>query len=1033
MSGRKRNRIWRWLLTAVVVMGLLPGAVRAEGTTVMKRVLSPEDVTDGSYVLIVSGQAAGGLTAEGTYAAAVPVMEDGRPVSTPEILWTLTKTEDGITLTDPAGNALPGLWTAECDNMLFRFSSVAEGQTAVFGYSGGTFSVTDAGQEGVRTEFSLFRQTEAELVTAPAEEDTPPVTGLYFGLLHAHTDLSDGTGTVAEVFARGAEEMDFLAVTDHSNSLTAEAWSLGKETAESVTSEHFVGLFGYEMSWPKDKLLGHISAFDTENFLSWKEDAYSGYASGLENYYAALAEQEDAFAQFQHPGTFWGDFKGFAYHEGADDVISLLEVACEGEDYSGAYAAALDKGWHVAPTFGGNTHNILSGVGTGRTAVLMDSLSPENLKDALKNRRTYATEDGDLHILYTLDEFEMGDIVSLRQVGPTAEIDVTLYDPTDTNIGTLEVIGPGGTVDESVPVTANPERITLSLPSDRDYWYLRVTQPDGDTAITAPVWIVQTEEVGISDLTASPSVPVQGSPVELTVTLFNEDAAALEVTAVELLVDGKSAGKWEEPFRVESGTTIKKQFSYTHEQLGEAELTLRVTAVLDGQSRNYEKNLLLSFRRPDMVTGILVDGTHANAGTDSLTELKKLAAERNMQLTIARETITEEMLGGCALLILSSPGEPFSDAFLETVREYVVFGGSLLVCADDPAQAGELNRLLAAVGATMYFSDELPEHRPQEFNRTDSLCEGINENQVFYMKRGCTVESGSGTWLVRGQDILAAKETVSGGGTILAWGSLLTEDAAVKEPDYLWEESYANRTIVQALLGIQETPVALSNIRQARDGTQGEAYRIRGYVTASTFPGMLVLQDSTGGMGIAPVRETIGLGKAVEITGSLDWQEGEPVLKPISVRVLEHSGHRYQPRSLTCKEAQNGGTYSGELVQVAGICDDRTLADNGTLRSFVLKDSTGKKLTVVIGETIVASGTGKNTLHTFVKEGEEIWAVGILQTDETGKTFLRIRNCAEVVAVEPIPFTGDGIALWLTALLLSGLVLLGIRKRKTTR
>lgn len=30
-----------------------------------------------------------------------------------------------------------------------------------------------------------------------------------------------------------------------------------------MTGEDFVGLFGFEMTWPEDKQLGHISTFNT--------------------------------------------------------------------------------------------------------------------------------------------------------------------------------------------------------------------------------------------------------------------------------------------------------------------------------------------------------------------------------------------------------------------------------------------------------------------------------------------------------------------------------------------------------------------------------------------------------------------------------------------------------------------------------------------------------------------------------------------------------------------------------------------------
>lgn len=45
----------------------------------------------------------------------------------------------------------------------------------------------------------------------------------YFGDTHSHTSYSDGTGTPADAFyARDTAHIDFLAITDHSNSLNVQ-------------------------------------------------------------------------------------------------------------------------------------------------------------------------------------------------------------------------------------------------------------------------------------------------------------------------------------------------------------------------------------------------------------------------------------------------------------------------------------------------------------------------------------------------------------------------------------------------------------------------------------------------------------------------------------------------------------------------------------------------------------------------------------------------------------------------------------------
>lgn len=1029
MGEKRFFRVCLWLLVLALVVGALPGRVRAESEWTLKRVFSEGELTDGTYVLLLSGQAPGARAEDGSLPALTPVMEAGRPVPAPEILWNLTMTEDGLLLTDPAGVLLGGVaWSVSCQDTLFRFSAEAEGQSLVLGCSGGAFYITEAGQEGVLTEFSLFCLTEQEILPEPVPESTAS-DGLYFGMLHTHTDYSDGMGTPAEAYAQAAAEMDFLAITDHSNSLTETEWTAGRAAAAAGTTADFAALWGYEMSWPEGKHLGHIGAYGTEQFLSWQDAPYESAQTGLEAYYAALAAESGAIGQFQHPGDFYGSFRNFAYNEEADSVMTLLEVTAEGAVSYKAYTEALDAGWHVSPTYGGETHmGGLCGTGTGRTVVQMESLTPENLQKALKSRRTYATEDGDLRILYTLDGFAMGDIRTVREVGPTAELDVTLQDPTDEALGTLEVIGPGGAVLHRTEADSNPGRITLSLPADKAYYYLRITQPDGDVAVTAPVWVDQTREAGISEFSCGTDLPIQGKPVALTVTLFNKGSALLQIQSLELLADGEPVEKWEDPFTLEGGTTLKKMLTCTHEGLGETELTLRVTGTLAGEAQSYEQSLTLSFRRGDLITGILVDGTHGNTATDRLTELKRLAAGENIQVTVCGDTITEGDLGDCALLLVNSPAEDFSDEFLAAVAEFVSCGGELLVCADDPARAGELNRLLAAVGSTMYFTEELKESRPREFNDSEALCAGINEKQLFYMRGGCALEPGSGTWLVEGEKTIMAREAV-GAGQVLACGSLLAADEAVKAPTSPWEEAYANRTMVQALLGIHQRNVPISTIRQVRDGEVGEVYRIQGYVTANTFSNTLMLQDRTAGIALTPFRQSVGLGKLVEVIGVLEMDGKEPVLSPISVEYPQLAGHRYQPQTLNCRDAQKGASYSGLLVQVTGLCADVTLAGDGTLQQFVLKDATGKKIPVVIESGIVSASTKKNTLHEVVEKEKEIWAIGILQTDEKGKTFLRVRNCDEVVFVPPIPYTGDALAIPAGALLLT-LLALGTLLRK---
>ena len=97
----------------------------------------------------------------------------------------------------------------------------------------------------------------------------------------------------------------------------SKEWTEGHELAKQYTTDDFVGLFGYEMTWSNG--LGHMNTFNTEGFQSRTQTEFSTYSTALQNYYAALKTAPQSISQFNHPGTTFGDFSDFAhYDEGID-------------------------------------------------------------------------------------------------------------------------------------------------------------------------------------------------------------------------------------------------------------------------------------------------------------------------------------------------------------------------------------------------------------------------------------------------------------------------------------------------------------------------------------------------------------------------------------------------------------------------------------------------------------------------------------------------------------------------------------------
>ena len=910
--------------------------------------------------------------------------------------------------------------------------------------------------------------------------------GIYFGLLHSHSSYSKGTQSPEDLYAAAAEDMDFYAITDHSNSLDnselgsigADAasisaeWTAGKAAAREATQHHFVAIYGYEMAWPELRQLGHLSTFGTPGFESWMQPAYKDTADALSAYYNALTTVPDGVTQFNHPGDNYGDFQAFDhYSEKADAAITLLELG-EALDIT-YYLRALENGWHVSPTFPPDG-------GAGRTAVLAQSLTETGILDALKNYRTYATQDSDLSIVYTLDGYEMGTLLEKRDVGSTLELALRLTDPTDSGSAAVEVIADGETIREK---TMTGNSLTLELPGSYRYYFLRITQADGDIAVTAPVWVDDTEDAGIRSFTADTLLPVQGEELNLTLSLYNQEDCDLLIDTITVTIGGETVYKTDEGNRVRTGGTERHTFPLTCSALGETTLCATVTATLDGAARSYRSNLTLNFQRADLVTGLLVDGTHGNAGVDQLDDLTALADQAQISVTVAREEITADLLGQAKMLLVSAPDTAFEDSFLKLVRNFAETGGTVIVCGQSDSLDGslhtsqELNRLLSAIGSTLRIRDDQARDTTNNGGRDSQLylgnvntgsawCAYGNPSQV-YRHVGATVDPGSGIWLVQGslttdsadadrdggetaamgQAVVLACEGTPSGGTVFASGSLFLSDENLEGPKNIWDEPYWNRAIAKALLGVKQAELPLSTISSVRQGSQGEVYRIRGYATSctsdpyNTFSDTLYLQDDTGGIAVVSFHGAgIEIGTPLEVTGYLDNQGGNLVLEQMSWSELNVSPYRYVPAAIPNGEAMNYALHGGELLQVEGEVVQVTKTGTGGLSRIVLADAQGDLAAVLVEAEILSGSTGRNTLAEEIKIGRQVRAMGLLHIHSDGKTVLRVRNCDEVVRIDPNPYTpdrdkdnpptGDSAPLYIAAMPLAAGVVLMLRRRK---
>ena len=912
---------------------------------------------------------------------------------------------------------------------------------------------------------------------------------LYFGQLHAHTDISNGAGSVEEAFqyASQVDGLDFFAVTDHSDSFDnadmgaidadgadiSADWAAGKQAAASVTNGDFVGLFGFEMTWPEDKQLGHISTFNTPGWQTRDQADFENVPTALENYYKALTVVPGSVSQFNHPDTVHGDFERFDHYSPQyDAAVSLLEVAGEdGVVDCEYYDLALDKGWHVAPTNNQNNHKGQWGdASEARTVVLAKSLTEEALYAAMKDRRVYATQDSDLAIYYELNGTAMGSILPKSE---EAEITVFLSDPTDEAIGSVEVVADGGEAIARQWVETPTKMLELSVPSGYSYYYLRVTQPDGDVAVTAPVWMDGYDDIGIESFTSDTLTPARDEEIGLTVTLFNDEPMDFAVKSLSLYADETLVSTASDLGEVAGMSTLDYTFSYAHPELGVTEFRVEAAGSVNGEDRTYEDTLSLSFHVPEQVKRIAVDASHGNSGVDKLNRLKAIAAKVN----IAVDILDGELPENSDLLLITAPAEAFNEEFVENVRSFAENGGTVILCGQSDMgdrnlhTSGELNRLLEAMGATVRLNDDTASSiSTNVFNPDSGLTKSLTQEQTYTQRAGCTVNPGNGTWLVKGRDtthgvdadgdgqdtgenaVLLACEELANGGKVYVSGGLFLADDAMKEPDNVWKSVSGNQGIVEALLKIERAAYPeLVTIGEMRSGKDGEVYHIRGWATSGTshpgniFPNTIYLQDDTGGVELEPFTEDgIEVGTPIEVVGQKKIRGGNVVLKIIDYdKKLDEPLYNYTPETTPNKTAMDYEVNGGRLMQVEGRVTKVTKVtytdDRKVVFHITLKDGNGDLAEILIEDDIVSGADGKNNLASQVKRGRTVRAIGLLHLDSDGTPVLRVRNCDEVVYVPPVPVslgsrrnprTGDLIWIAVGVMVLSGIGLAVLLRKK---
>ncbi len=373
---------------------------------------------------------------------------------------------------------------------------------------------------------------------------------VYYGSLHNHSGYSDGEGTPEQAYqyARNNGQLDFFGLSDHGELLSSTEWNNIKLAANNANQEGVFSTF-YGFEWSSFWSYGHVSIFNT--------DDYCGFPTvGSFNSLLTWINSRNGIAFFNHPGwdnlaytefdhftdtpsskfvgiELWNDHGGFSTYYYNDGFFS-------NDGNKSYYDEALIRGWEIGASGGDDNHSATWGTAT---PMRMAVLAPENTRSgimiAINARRFYSTIDKNLGLSFKINGSEMGSSI------PTGNYDavITATDADNEIFTQIQLIKNGTVINTWLIYDAAPVYSYNLSSITGDYYYVKVTQSDGDEGISSPVHITApTNQPPVVQITAPASGTTYntGATVIISATASDPDGS---VNKVEFYSNNQKLGE----------------------------------------------------------------------------------------------------------------------------------------------------------------------------------------------------------------------------------------------------------------------------------------------------------------------------------------------------------------------------------------------------------------------------------------------------------------------------------------------------------
>ncbi len=347
----------------------------------------------------------------------------------------------------------------------------------------------------------------------------------YYGNLHSHSSYSDGNKDDLTkkpeddyAFAKTAMNLDFLGISEHNHTqagMSLANWQPGIDAAKRATTSNFVAMHG--MEWGVISGGGHVIVYGIDSLIGWEpgenqiyvpKSTYTG-STGL--FKIINRHGLNAIATLAHPNTTDYNNISSTYDISADSAIvgSALESGpafstnvtysdpASAMSYLSYYNRMLAKGYHLGASIDHDNHNLTFGKHTrARLVVLAPALTENDLLDAIKKMRFYASEDSAAKITFTINKQPVGSIFKTAGAPQISVSSITTSAVTSIKIlyGT-----PGSGINPTELVTGSNAILTYTdngLPNLAvGYYYADIIEADGSRIITSPIWYTRDDAV----------------------------------------------------------------------------------------------------------------------------------------------------------------------------------------------------------------------------------------------------------------------------------------------------------------------------------------------------------------------------------------------------------------------------------------------------------------------------------------------------------------------------------------------------------